>query len=220
MNLSGPPHTYSWKLNCVVLAFVTAVCVGSYILLDVHLLKYFDTYRDTAFRQVFEILTRLGISTPYLVISAAAFVWLRFVKKDIEASNSALFIFLAIAVSGILNNILKVLIGRYRPILFFNEQLYGLKFFAVGYAYNSFPSGHANTVAALFCSLYLLLGGPRLIYPILAIPIIMSRVVIGAHYFSDVLFGSYLAVVTTFFLREVFRKKGLHLWRRLGREEQ
>ncbi len=192
-------------------SFVAAVaaCAVSYLFLDIPMLRLFQGGEFVTCRRVFEWITRLGVSTPYLVVSALAAVWFRYVKKDRTAFNTALFIFACVAVSGLAADLIKFFAGRYRPVMLLNQNLYGFKFFSVGYLYNSFPSGHANTITALLLSLYIVFRGPGIFYILVAVPVIMSRVIIGVHFFSDTLFGAYLAFVTTFLLSAAFEKHGL-----------
>ncbi|MFZ2448699.1 MAG: phosphatase PAP2 family protein [Syntrophobacteraceae bacterium] len=189
---------------------VIAVCALSYWFLDIPVL-YLAVSIQGPVKDFFAAITFLGLSTGYLIASGAAFIWYRYVGKKPIFSNMALFVFCAIAVSGILNAVLKYVFGRYRPGMLLDHGLYGFRFFSTGYDYTSFPSGHANTVTALLLALCLISKrfGPASI--LIVPPLAMSRVVIGSHYLSDVIFGSYLAVVTTLFLREAFEKKGLSI---------
>lgn len=198
-----------FRFATVSFVAVVAACAASYLFLDIPMLRMFQSSGLAAFRRLFEVITRLGVSTPWLVLSALAAIWFRYVKKDRTASNTAFFVFASIAVSGLAADLIKFVVGRYRPVMFLNENLYGFRFFSLGYAYNSFPSGHANTITALLLSLYLVFKGPGTAYILVAVPVIMSRVIIGAHFLSDALFGTYLAVLTTFILRAAFEKHGL-----------
>ena len=94
-------------------------------------------------------ISRLGISTPYLVAAAAGFIYFKFIKKNDVLANSSAFLFAAIALSGLANDLIKVLVGRSRPGLLLSQGIYGFKPFSHQYYYASFPSGHANTIAAL-----------------------------------------------------------------------
>lgn len=201
------------RIATVSFVAVVAACALSYLFVDIPLLRLFQSTGLATLRRTFEVITRLGVSTPWLVLSAIAAVWFRYVKRDRAAFNTALFVFAAIALSGLAADLLKFLLGRYRPVMFLSRDLYGFRFFSAGYSCNSFPSGHANTITALLMSLYLVFSGPRIAYVLVAVPVIMSRVIIGAHFLSDALFGTYLAILTTLILREIFERHGLSVRR-------
>ncbi len=187
-----------------------AVCLLSYFFLDVPIALFFAS-SDGPVKYFFATITYLGESTVYLLVSATLALWYRLAVKKPVFSNMALFVFASIAVSGTFNALIKYIVGRGRPGILEDHGIYGFDFFSSSYDYSSFPSGHANTIAALLTALYLILPRRNYIYVIAAILPIMSRVVIGAHFLSDIIFGSYLGVVTTILLRRIFKKKGM--WR-------
>ena len=66
--------------------------------------------------------------------------------------------------------------------------------------HDSFPSGHATTICSLALALSLLYPRLRWIWIVIALLVSMSRVVIGAHYVSDVIMGAYVGIFTAFLL--------------------
>jgi membrane-associated phospholipid phosphatase len=96
--------------------------------------------------------------------------------------------------------LIKPLVGRLRPKLLFEANLYGFDPFRIGYEYNSFPSGHATTVFALAAALSFF--SPRWRLPLFSFAAVvgLSRIIVGAHYFSDVMAGAYVGVMTVFAL--------------------
>ena len=104
--------------------------------------------------------TDIGKSTVYLLSSlgialSATFLSWRGKRLSTKAKlaliySQALFAFWAIALSGILVNILKLIFARARPKLIETSGPYD--FFSrwgTGYDFTSFPSGHATTMGAL-----------------------------------------------------------------------
>jgi len=131
-------------------------------------------------------------------------------------AGAAGFLFAAVAGSGILVNVVKVLVGRARPRLLDEAGVYGFDPFSVGYAWASFPSGHANTLVALALALAFL--APRL-GPVLlsaAAVLALSRVAINAHFLGDVVAGAALAAATTVWLRARLADRGIVFVRRAG----
>ena len=122
------------------------------------------------------------------------------------------FVFAAIAASGILANILKVMVGRARPALFDEVGPYHFDPFTPGYLHASFPSGHATTMGAVTAILMLWLPRWRLPIGLAGVVLAATRIAADAHYPSDVaagfLFGMLVTVVFASFLgtpRPTFR---------------
>ena len=160
-------------------------------------------------RKIFEPVTRLGVSTWYLVTSAAVFLFFLFVCKRDRYWKGALFLFSSVAVSGLLTDGLKMVFGRYRPKMLFEKGLYGFEFFRTGYLYNSFPSGHATTAGALATALCLVEPRYRVIYFAAGVAVMASRMILGAHYLSDVVSGFFIGAVTALLIKAVLERRGL-----------
>jgi membrane-associated phospholipid phosphatase len=106
-----------------------------------------------------------------------------------EIGALSAYIFLAIAGSGIIVNIVKQFIGRGRPQTFDEYGALVLHPFEFAYRFQSFPSGHATTAGALIAIGFLVIPRWRLGLLILGLVIAASRVAVGAHYPSDILAG-------------------------------
>lgn len=102
---------------------------------------------------------------------------------------AAAYVFVTIALSGLTANVLKRVIGRARPQFFEEQGIFSFSPFANSAAYESFPSGHATTAAALFVALGFLVPQMRVPLLIAGIWIGLARVIVGAHYPSDVIAG-------------------------------
>jgi membrane-associated phospholipid phosphatase len=197
---------------------VIAFCLTGYEVLDQPVARFFAT-AGPGVKEIFDLITRLGISLPYLAASFAGFIFFRFIKKNETLANAAAFLFIAIALSGLANDLIKVMVGRSRPCLLLTEGIYRFEPFAHQYYYASFPSGHANTIAALCYGLRLSTGRFKYIWPVIALAVMASRLVLEAHFLSDVIFGAWLGVVVTWLTAAVFEKKGLRIRRESGERE-
>lgn len=179
----------------------------SYVLLDRPLALFCRTLNPDVMK-VFGWITELGISTGYLIGFAALFVYFKFFRRRELAANRALFVFTAVALSGVIINLIKPVVGRLRPKMLFEADLYGFEPLRIGYEYNSFPSGHATTVFALAAALALLFPRWRLPLSVFAAAVGFSRIVIGSHYLSDVMAGAYMGIMTVYALAFLCRRRG------------
>ena len=118
----------------------------------------------------------------------------------------AFFLFATIALSGILADIIKPFAGRARPKLWLDNQIYGFDPFNTrGYLWNGMPSGHTTTAFALAFSLSVLYPRLRVLWFAFALLLGASRVMVGAHYLSDVCAGAILGWLTV----HLFMKYGM-----------
>ncbi|PKN05735.1 MAG: phosphatase PAP2 family protein [Deltaproteobacteria bacterium HGW-Deltaproteobacteria-9] len=196
------------NLNIVIVSALLMVLMTiSYALID-RPLSLFCQDLNPEVIQVFQWITKLGQSTGYLVGFAVLFVFFKYFRRRPIAAHRALFLFTAVALSGVIINLIKPLVGRMRPKLLFEANLYGFDPFRIGYEYNSFPSGHATTVFALATALALFFPRWRLPLVGFAVVVGVSRIVVGAHYLSDVMAGAYVGLMTVFLLVLLCRRRG------------
>ena len=158
---------------------------------------------DKRVRDLFEMITPLGVSTWYLVGSFSLFLLFKYYRRQVYA-RQALFLFASILVSGIVAAILKWIMGRFRPKVFFEGDLYGFNFFTTTHEETSFPSGHSATAFSLALVLSLFFPRYRLLLFCFAIIVSASRVIITSHYLSDAVGGAFVALMTVFLLRKRF----------------
>jgi membrane-associated phospholipid phosphatase len=198
------------KLILISFPVVVFICIVGYFAFDLPIAKYCKSnFSDYKIRRTLKDISKLGLATFYLICAGVAFVFFRFIRKREIWSNRALFVFLSISLSGVLVIIIKFIFGRYRPKMFFEEQLYGFQFFQLKGKLTSFPSGHASTIVALMLSLYLISPKYRVLYFIFGFVVVISRVAVYHHFLTDVIFGSYVAAITTLCLKHFLDKRGL-----------
>ena len=176
---------------------------------------------DQSLRDVFQFITQFGLGKGYLIITALLFLGLRaaaFGVRDgalatalARNAHRALFLFLSVAASGLTVDLAKMIFGRARPKLLFADGVYGFTWGAAQADYWSFPSGHATTMGTLALGLYLLWPRGAALYLAIALPVAASRVVIGAHYVSDVLMGAAVGAGIAWAVWHGFARAGMAL---------
>ena len=159
---------------------------------------------------VFRHITRFGQSD-WLLIPTGLFVvllliadWrrvpplMRFAWAEIGALVG--YFFFAVAIAGLLTDLIKWVVGRSRPMLFASDGILTFHPFSFGYPHASFPSGHATTVAAATVAIALISRRWAIPVAIFAAIIALSRVAVGAHYPSDVIGGLFIGATYAYAL--------------------
>ena len=184
-----------WQLILVVT--VSLVALG-FLFIDEAAGHWKSTISSDTY-QFFREVTRLGKSEILLVPAALAvlalglFPWHR-LNNSLKATLCrlqllGLYVFVAIAGSGITNNLIKIAVGRARPRHF---EEFGVAHFAppgLSSGFQSFPSGHSVTAGAMAIIFILLLPRYKWIWLAIAGWVATSRIVVGAHYPSDAVAG-------------------------------
>lgn len=125
-----------------------------------------------------------------------------------RVAGEAVTLFAAVAIAGITANLMKRAIGRARPAMAEDWGVLGFSPFS-GARFESFPSGHSTTAGALVASLALI--WPRFTIPLLlaGAAIALSRVIVGAHYPSDVVAGFGYGIWWAVLVRHWMRERGI-----------
>lgn len=155
----------------------------------------------------FDDVQWFGLGYPYLVATALAFAFLRWGGEweRLRPRAAAMrrlayipgFIFVSVAASGLITDVIKVVVARTRPKLLFANGAYDFTWFGFHADHWSFPSGHATTAAALMAALWCLWPRPFWLYVAAAGLVVASRVITGQHFLSDVIAGAAIGVVVT-----------------------
>jgi membrane-associated phospholipid phosphatase len=147
------------------------------------------------------ILSQWLSSSGMAVITAILVLYLLFSMKfkSLDAPLTVYFYTIcSYGLSGIVGDILKEIFARPRPATTFGSQILALSDAMT----SAIPSGHATKCVALILPFLLLVGNSKNIHKVvkivialIAIGICFSRIVLGAHYLSDVLAGIGMALV-------------------------
>ena len=124
-----------------------------------------------------------------MVLLSAFLLWIKEPKK-------AIFIFFSAGFGGLFLFVIKYTVQRVRPL----PEVFS------GY---SFPSGHSTIIVVFFLSLLFIINKKEILsmlatFAIIAVPI--SRVVLGAHFLSDVVAGLLLGSIVVDFMKVYYKK--------------
>jgi membrane-associated phospholipid phosphatase len=170
---------------------------------------------DPQIHAIAEHVTWFGRSTTYLVGLAIIFAGLLLTARfgQLAERRAALqrwaamaaFLWLSVALSGLANDVVKLVVGRARPTV----AAGGLAPFTFGYDYQSFPSGHTAVAFGLAFAVGMLWPRWRWAMLVFAAAVGASRIVLRAHYLGDVIGGALVALVVVELLAALFARRNL-----------
>ena len=178
---------------------VVALALWAQVGIDKSVLLYFNPMRIAMGPLV--IISRWLSSNGMAAVTAIFVVYL-VVSKRVKHLDAPLTFYLyticSFAVSGIAGDLLKEVLARPRP-----AATYGSEILALSQSVTpAIPSGHATKSIALVLPFILLVSNSNLLHRViktavglLAIGVCLSRIILGAHYVSDVLAGIGMALV-------------------------
>ena len=137
------------------------------------------------------IVSRVGDWPAHAIAGAIGFA-IAFAVGSKAWMRIFLAMLIALALAGVTTRAIKIATGRARPSVKTEAQWNGPQFRS---KFHAFPSGHTASSTAFFVALFLArkkIGAPLLLIPIL---IAISRLIVGAHYLSDVTFAAILGVI-------------------------
>ena len=192
---------------------LTALGLG--LLLDMPLALYFKQNASPDVVGFFAAITDLGRPDPWFpILSFIVFLALTAYYMDFREAISrrigriiaaCTFVFLSVALSGLVVNVVKPLVGRHRPGDLFAEQPQsGFDLLSFDTALGSFPSGHAQMIFALAVALAIIVPRFDHFYLLAAVVIAFSRVAVSADFLSDVIVGGWIGIVAPVLLHRCF----------------
>ena len=165
--------------------------------------------------EFFVKITQLGNSSWYFGMTIIFTLFLYFNKKIkiIRVKNIDVLInfftsvFIYLIAIGFITQLLKHLIGRPRPNHTDFDSDIILNFLTFDSSFHSFPSGHSSTIFMISLILCVFLPKLKYLFLFLASVVALSRVVVGAHFFTDILAGAILALMVFKILNHLLAKK-------------
>ncbi len=165
-----------------------------------------NTLSSTWLFQVGKCLSALATGSYIKLGIAFCFILILVFDSGIKRQGTRFLLYICIcgAIAIVVGDGLKYLLGRYRPIMLFDHNVYGLHFFSSEWALNSTPSGHTLRSFTILTALSMLYRRLTPVFIALAILIGASRVVVTAHYPSDIVFGAFIGIFTALWTHKHF----------------
>lgn len=198
-------------------AIVLAVLLLTMALVDAGATRFVRTL-PRGVVDVFNFLTDFGKGAWVLWPLGLAFVVLaalpRAVTPIAQAVQAAIlvrvgFLFVAIGLPGLFSAIVKNMIGRARPGVPGRIDPWVFDPFHWTPAWAGMPSGHATTAFAVLAAVGTLWPRWRTAALIYALVIVISRVVVQAHFVSDTLLGAVVGITGVILIRRWFAAQRL-----------
>jgi membrane-associated phospholipid phosphatase len=174
--------------------------------------------RGTASLWWVRILTDFGKDEYVLAVLAGLLIAIAIVSPALRGVQRVLllglgtrlqFIFCAVAVPVLVSEVIKWIVGRGRPFVGGEANVFNFSHFAGTPAYSSFPSGHATTAFALVFAVAAVWPASRMAMVVYALIIAATRLVLLAHHPSDVVAGALVGVIGAMFVRYWFAARRL-----------
>ena len=121
-----------------------------------------------------------------------------------RVGERAMFVFLSVAASSLLADVVKRLVGRARPALMETFGPYHFELISLTSSQASFPSIHAAVAFAVAVAFGIMLPRCRVAFCGAACLFSMARVIANVQYASDVLAGAALGIFTTLVMAHLF----------------
>lgn len=192
---------------------ITLVLIALLVPFDAHLSVSAQSLPD-AIVQFNRTITDFG-TFGWMIYAAAGLTTVAYIAERSGLSETvqsrartarflSLYILVTIGTASALVHMLKFVIGRARPELIAEMGAHSLTPFAGGDLFASFPSGHSTAVGAFFGAFSMLVPQLRPLFALGALTIGVSRVIVGAHYPSDVAAGLLLGLWSAVMIAFIF----------------
>jgi len=117
------------------------------------------------------------------------------------------FVVLTCELTGLAALILRILVGRTRPLASVPQGIYGIWYhghWIIGkYQFSSFPSGHSATAVGLAAAAWMVHNGWGAIATVYALLVMWSRIALQCHHLSDVVASTILAIPLAILCKKV-----------------
>lgn len=209
------------KIELIIFLLI-AICIFIFPNIDINIHNSFsknEYINDVNLKLFFENITEIGNSIWFFGISIIFIIFI-FLDKQIKFINLdrwnikfnffvSLITYLLIA--GFFTQLFKHIFGRSRPNHTNFEEGIIFNFFNADASFHSFPSGHSSTIFMVCFILCAVMPKLKYFLYFFSILIALSRVIVGAHFFTDIIGGALLSLIVFKILNSLyFFKYNIH----------
>jgi membrane-associated phospholipid phosphatase len=200
---------FYWVIGILMAVIVIAAAFH----FDHTMQNFIAQHQDRLANKVMHKISQFGDWPEHFVIGLvlASGAWWRGNKRWTRIFLSML---IALAIAGVVGRGIKIATARARPSVKLEEVLNRSRFSS---KFHAFPSGHVAASSAFFAVLFF--ANWRIGLACLPIPLVIgfSRMYVGAHYLSDVVFAAILGFLSALLVTRVLMPQMEHrtsVWRR------
>ena len=202
----------------IELVFVGLLLINFFISSKIDIIfenKFNNFWDDIYIKQFFINITEIGDSLWFFSLSLLIYVLCYLFKDRVfkkhkniydKARIGSLFLFFAILITGIFTQITKHIVGRPRPNHILEQGYFGFDFFNISSSFHSFPSGHTSTIFIVALTFSIFTPKLKYFYLCCASIVALSRIVVGAHFFTDIIGGIVVAFIGFKVTLSIFEK--------------
>jgi len=175
----------------IALVMLAVIALVAAFFLDQSATAWITAHSSAELKRVMRMVSRVG-DWPAHVVAGTIGIATAFAVGSKAWMRIFLAMLVALALAGVTTRAIKIATGRARPSVKTEARWNGPQ---LSSKYHAFPSGHTASSTAFFVALFLArkrIGTPLLLIPIL---IALARMILGAHYLSDVTLAAIIGVV-------------------------
>lgn len=191
-----------WKVWLGLLAGFAVVVVLSMFFIDQRFAQHFGSPEMASIWLFHREITEIGAAEWYFVLALIGLAFSQFRKK-------AAYLLICLLSSGLVLHVFKICIGRARAHKAPDHNPFVFEPFNFHHHWQSFPSGHSQTLFTAATVLAYLFPKTSPWILIMAFYLALTRAITLAHFVSDVFAGAAVGIlVTAFTLKVLVRKYG------------
>ncbi|WP_225770229.1 phosphatase PAP2 family protein [Inquilinus sp. Marseille-Q2685] len=179
---------------------------------------WFEAHRGSGVIAAVKLFTDLGLGVWWYALAILGWLGFRFAAflaahgdvraQRLKRARGFGFMLAALVTTTLTNWLLKAVIGRPRPRHLFRQDAFAPHPFGWDLFSNSFPSGHAQTMATAMTALWILFPRWGWAFGLLGGLVALSRVVVTSHYPADIVAGAWLGAVVALAVRRCLEATG------------